>query len=108
MWSALIRPLLALNIFNLAVSMIGLVISYGFMNTFGLLSMLEGAVLLIAGGTLDVASSMFGTEVRKLLFRSKLDYSSDHHRKEQGKATDLVLLGLIVIVESMILSLFFT
>jgi hypothetical protein len=95
-----------LNIFNLAASTIGHLFSYGFMNTFGLLSMLEGAVLLIGGGTLDIASSVFGTEARKILFRSKSDYSPDHHRKEQRKATDLILLGLVVLIESIILSLF--
>jgi len=95
-----------LNIFNLAASATGYVLSYGFMNTFGMLSMLEGAVLLIGGGTLDIASSIFGTEARKILFRSKSNYSSDYHKKEQRKATDLILLGLIVLIESIILSLF--
>jgi hypothetical protein len=108
LWSALVRPMLALNIFNLAVSVIGHVIPFGFMNTFGLLSMIEGAILLVAGSTLDIASSIFGTEASKLLFRSKREYSSDHHRKQQRKATDLIVLGLVVVVESIILSLFLT
>jgi hypothetical protein len=95
-----------LNIFNLACSALGYVLSYGAMDTFGMLSMLEGAALLIGGGTLDIASSIFGTEARKILFRSKSDYSTDHHRKEQRKATDVILLGLVVLIESIILSLF--
>jgi hypothetical protein len=107
LWSALVRPALALNIFNLAVSMIGHVISFGFVNTFGLLSMIEGAVLLVAGSTLDIASSIFGTQASKLLFRNKREYSSDHHKEQQRKATNLIVLGLVVVAESIILSLFF-
>jgi hypothetical protein len=96
-----------LSILNLAVSMIGHVISFGFVNTFGLLSMIEGAVLLVAGSTLDIASSIFGTQASKLLFRSKREYSSDHHRKQQREATNLIVLGLVVVAESIVLSLFF-
>jgi hypothetical protein len=107
LWSAVVIPILALNIFNFTVSLIGHVISFGFMNAFGLLSMIEGAILLVAGSTLDLTASIFGTQVGKLLFRSKREYSSDYHKKQQRKATNFIVLGLVVVVESIILSLFF-
>jgi hypothetical protein len=67
--------------------------------------MVEGAVLLIAGGGLDMASSVFGTEAQRLLSKSNRRYSGEHHKSEQKRATGLILLGFSLLIEALVMSL---
>jgi hypothetical protein len=99
LWLEVLRWSIVLNVVNIVLAAVGCVWSFSFSSTFWLLSMLEGGLLLIAGGGLDIISSMFGTEFRRLMTGSKVEYSSKDHKKQQGRATILILLGLTLVIE---------
>ena len=90
---------------NFIVAGIADSLGFGFINVFDVLCMLEGALLLIVGGGLDMVSSIFGTEARRVLSGGTQKYSTQHHRDEQKKATGLVLLGFSLLAEAMVMSI---
>jgi len=105
MWRSLLERLAVASCLNLVVSGIASSLGLRFVNVFDVLCMLEGALLLIAGGGLDMVSSIFGTEARRLLSRGTQKYSTQHHRDEQKKATGLILLGFSFLAEAMLMSI---
>jgi len=70
----------------------------------GLLSLLGGAGLLILGGATDLSESVSSVKVRQAL-RPAREYSSTEHRKAQRMALRYVMLGAVMMGESILFSL---
>jgi len=107
MWRSLAVRLSIASCLNLSASAIAGLFGLESVGVFSVLCMIEGALLLIASGGLDLVSSIFGTEVRKLLSKGNQDYSADRHKKEQKRAMGLVLLGFSLLTEAIVVSLLF-
>ena len=93
-----------LNVANGGGSLIGSYFSYTFLPTFVLLALVEGAILLLIAGSLDLTSSVFYTKVRELLYKSREQYSLTEHNQAQRRANAYIVLGAVMIAESVLIS----
>ena len=93
-----------LNVLDVAISTIAQIFSLPFMDSFVYLLMLEAALMFLAGGSMDLTSSLFLHRVRQYFSHSEDEWSEEQHRKAQRHGLTYVGAGAFVLIESFILS----
>jgi len=73
-------------------------VGFNFIETIGDLILVEVAVLFLVAGLIDFSSSVGAVQFRKVLLRSKQQYSRQVHNEAQGKALVLLLAGIFLFV----------
>lgn len=102
----LITYLVIVNATNIALATFFLVLSYQFQQVIVLTFFLESAFLFVYGGVLDLSASIFGSCVKKYMFhQERNDYSPEHHKNEQAKANVFIVFGIILFIESVLISI---
>jgi hypothetical protein len=103
------RWFLIFNVANLVLSLIIFILRRGFLDVFILLAMLGGAVFLILGGVMDMSASALSTRIRtKSKDDSKRTYSAKAHHAAQKRGFKAIVLGCILIGESVLISILTT
>jgi len=72
------------------------------------LLLIEAAVIFLIGSSFEFSSSIFFSKVREYLFRSDEKWSVENYNKSRRKALPFFLVGLLLFVESLVLSFVFT
>jgi uncharacterized membrane protein len=73
-------------------------LNYAFLESIGDLMLVEVALLFILAGLMDFASSIGGTQFRKLILSSKEDYSPSKHKETERRASVFFLAGAILLL----------
>jgi len=94
-----------LNLLNIIISILVQIFSRPFLGSFVYLLMLEAALLFLAGGSMDLTSSLFLHRVRQYLSHTEDEWSEEQHRKAQRQGLTYAGAGALLLVESLLLSL---
>ena len=81
-----------------------MVLGFRFLASFSTLALVEGALLMIMAGGMDIFSSIFITKARQLVFGSKKEWSIKEQKSTQHHAVPYVVVGLFLLGEAILLS----
>jgi hypothetical protein len=69
---------------------------------FSMLLLLDSGIIFLMGGLLAMSSSIFPSKVREHVFHSHELWSQERHRKSERKANLYILMGFLLLLESII------
>lgn len=69
---------------------------------FSMLLLLDSGIVFLMGGLLAMSSSIFPSKVREHVFHSNELWSQERHRKSERKANLYILMGVLLLLESII------
>jgi len=71
-------------------------LDFSFTGVLGDLVLVEGAILFLAAGLIDLSSSITAAEFRKTIFHTEEGYSSRAHKEAEKRALSFFLAGVIM------------
>jgi hypothetical protein len=74
---------------------------------FPTLLLIEAALIFVVGSSFEFSSSIFFSKVREYLFHSDEKWSIENYDTSRRKALPYFLLGLLLFIESLVLSFVF-
>ena len=97
--------IIRLNLLDFAISIAVQILSMPFLGSLVYLLMLEAALLFLAGGSMDLTSSLFLHRVRQYFSHSEDEWSEEKHRNAQRQGLTYAGAGALLLAESLLLSL---
>jgi hypothetical protein len=101
----LAMPLAAVNLFDAAVTVVATFYGYPYYNTFGLLCMVEAALIFILAGNTEIHETPLMAKIRSYLGRKEVVFSPKRYAEARQTATKYLVLGAIVFAEAILVSL---
>lgn len=98
-------PLVAINLFDAAVTLGATFFGYPYYNTFGLLCMVEAALIFIFAGNTEMHETPLMAKIRSYLGRKEIAFSPKRYAEARRVATRYLVLGGIVFAEAILVSL---
>lgn len=92
-----------INGVNLVLAFVATLFAWGFIATFEIVSLLEAGALLIVAGGMDFSASIFPSKIRQHIFKSGKEWSPKEHRQAQKGAVKYLLMGALLLLESLAL-----
>jgi len=74
-------------------------VTYGF---FSVILLLNSGIIFLVGGLMPMASSIFASKIREHILHSDEEWSHEKHKKSQTKANLFILLGVLLLLESIV------
>ena len=63
--------------------------------------LLDSGLLLLAGGLIAMAHSIFPSKIREYVFHSTEDWSQEKHKEGEKRANLYILAGIVLFLESL-------
>ncbi len=64
--------------------------------------LLDAGIIFLVGGLIPLFSSIFPSKVREHVFHYNEEWSQEKHRNSQVKANVYIILGALLLVESLV------
>ena len=74
------------------------------LRSFPTLLLIESAIILFVGSSVEISSSIFFSKIRKYVFHSKEKWSMEEYEKGRRKASPYIVLGFLLLSESFLFS----
>ena len=80
---------------------------WAFIDTFGLVMLIEAAVFMLIGGAMEFSTSASGRAFVSFVFRKAVTLTPDDIRRSTMRAATFTLVGVLLFAESLLLALIY-